>query len=165
MESTSVSRGADPAEALRSAFEPGAMITALETVGVDRELLGVATGAEERTVRRWAQEPASHGPLPGTPWTASASSRCTCFSVERCHRASSGNGFGRATSSSGWIRSLECADSVDAIRDDDLPAVFAAINALIRTPASENTSTDNTDGGVEDATEDAERLKPEHEHV
>lgn len=140
----------DAAEPLRTALEPAAMIAALDAVGVDRELIVEATGADDRTVRRWANGESEPRSMP-----QDTLDRIRIVALYMLQRAAMPARFiGR------WLRArnLELGvDStgnvlrpIDAVKSDDLPAVFAAINALIRAPRQ---SASEPDGSISDIEE------------
>jgi hypothetical protein len=114
------------------------MIDALKLVSVDRELLEIATGADGRTIRRWAQE---ENNARSDAWDVL--DRVRIVALYMLQREAMPTRFiGK------WLkaRNLELGVDpqtgvrrpIDAIRDNDLPAVFAAINALIRAPTPED---------------------------
>lgn len=126
----------DPAEALRTAFEPAAIIEALDLVGVDRELVGTATGADDRTIRRWAQ--ASSKPR-SAAWDVLDRIRIIALYMlqrEAMPPKYIGPWLKARNLELGMDPTIGVRRPVDAIREDDLPAVFAAINTLIRAPAA-----------------------------
>jgi hypothetical protein len=128
----------DPVEALRMALEPTTMIEALSLVNVDRDLLETATGADARTIRRWTLDEND-----ARPEACDILDRLRIVALYMLQREAMPARFvGK------WLkaRNLELGIDpqtgvrrpVDAIRDDDLPAIFAAINALIRAPTPED---------------------------
>jgi hypothetical protein len=114
------------------------MIEALNLVNVDRELLEIVTGADGKTIGRWAKQQND-----ARSKASDALDRVRIVALYMLQReAMPPHNVGK------WLRArnLELGIDpqvgvrrpIDAIRENDLPAVFAAINALIRAPTPED---------------------------
>jgi hypothetical protein len=118
------------------------MIDVLGTIGVDREQVSLATGADDRTIRRWLQEESKPRP---PAWDALDRLRIVVLYMlkrEAMPARHIGDWLKSRNLELGMDPTVGVRRPVDAIRDDDLPAVFAAINALIRAPATASAGAD-----------------------
>lgn len=121
---------AELAERLRRALEPQQVISALRDLGISTEDFELVTGADQRTVRRWADgsEPRSQA--------ADAIDRLRVAVLYLLQRNAMA-----PQEIPHWLRrrnleldldaDLGVRRPLDAIRDDQLPDVLAAVNAFL----------------------------------
>jgi hypothetical protein len=121
---------AELAESLRRALEPEQVMTALRDLGIGTEDFELATGADQRTVRRWTE-----GSEP-RPQAREAIDRLRVAALYLLQRNAMA-----PQEIPHWLRrrnlelnldsDLGVRRPLDAIRDDQLPDVLAAVNAFL----------------------------------